>query len=525
MTQPMIDEMVAAFASAAGRVQEGGLDGVEVHFAHGYLIGQFLSPLTNHRTDGYGGSFENRLRFGMEVVQAVRAVVGHGYVVGVRLSGSEGVPGGLTPEDTKRIAQALEATGQIDFFDLSTAGYFNLDRIVAGMHEPHAYQLPETTPTTRAVSAPTIVVGRFKTLEEADAVIASGQADMVSMVRATIADPDLVNKTREGRVSEVRPCIGCNQGCIGGWTGPLGRFGCAVNVGAGRELHLGDDRLVPAITSRKVLVAGGGPAGLEAARVAALRGHRVTLYEASGQLGGQVVAARLAPYRQEFGESTDWLEREVRRLEVEVVLGTRVDRELVERVRPDAVIIATGSVPRGDGLQAESPERPVPGADLPHVYASSQVLSGDAPVPASALVLDDVGHYEAIGVAEYLLEHGARVTFVTRHVTLGTLLVAAGMQGPALQRLTDHHPGFTLMPRTQVTEIVPATVRTRSLDSGVEHLVEAELVVLVTRNRSEYALVTELAGLPCEVHLVGDARAPRPLEMAIHEGHHAALKV
>jgi NADPH-dependent 2,4-dienoyl-CoA reductase/sulfur reductase-like enzyme len=274
-----------------------------------------------------------------------------------------------------------------------------------------------------------------------------------------------------------------------------------------------------------VLVVGGGPAGLEAARVAALRGHHVTLAEAANRLGGQMELARLAPTRAEMGAATDWLASEVRRLEVEVYLGTRADRAFVEREAPDAVIVATGSVPRQDGVQADNPAAMLPGLDLPHVHTSWEAMLGAADDAVNAVVLDDVGHYEAVGVAEHLLERGVRVTFVTRHDAPAHLLANACMQRPAMQRLRLHASGFTLLARAAIVEIRPTSVLVRNLDSNQTEPVAAEAVVLVSWNRSEASLAAALDGLGCEVIVAGDARASRPFEMAIHDGHRAALLV
>ena len=525
MTRAMIDEVVASFAAAARRAREGGLDGVEIHYGHSFLIMQFLSPATNRRTDRYGGSAENRRRFGKEVAAAIREATDPEFIIGVRLSGREGIPGGLEPEDCREIALDLEATGLIDLFSISTAGYLDFDRLIGGMHEEHGYELPWSAPASRALSTPSFVVGRILTLAEADAIIARGDADMVSMIRATLADPDIVRKTQEGRADDVRPCLGCNQGCIGGSTGPLMRFGCVVNVGAGQELRYGDDRIATAGESRRVLVAGGGPAGLEAARVAALRGHRVTLCEAGEALGGQVRLARKAPTRDEFGKDVDWCEAQLRKLEVEIRLNTRVDRALVEAEAPDAVIVATGSVPRRDGFQAARPASPVEGMDRANVFTGWEVMRDEAETGATALVFDDVGHYEAIAVAEYLLERGVAVRFATPHTGIGPQTVGALMRDPALRRLTDHRSGFTLIPRVQLLRVGEGSATLRSLDSGVDREWAADSAVVISGNAADRALAEALDGYGGEVLVVGDALAPRPIERAVHEGHHAALRV
>ena len=340
MSRGEIDEVVRGFAAAARRCRDAGVDGVELHFAHGYLVGQFLSPLTNRRDDAYGGSPGNRMRLAREVLAAVRAAVGPNYPVGVRLSAEEGAPGGIAVEDSIETARALEATGELDFLDVSLGSYLAFHKVIGAMDEPHGYELPLAERVTRAVRVPTLVTGRITSLAEADAIVAAGRADLVSLVRATLADPDLVRKSRAGRAAEVRPCIGCNQGCVGGLQGLPGRVGCIGNPRAGNETTVPE--VEPAAKPLRVLVAGGGPAGLEAARTAALRGHRVVLHEAGAATGGQLRVARRAPHRGEIGEIADWLDAEIRRLGVEVRLDSRVDRAQVEREAPDAVIVATG---------------------------------------------------------------------------------------------------------------------------------------------------------------------------------------
>ncbi len=535
MSKAMIDEVIEGYARAARHCKQGGLDGVEIHGAHGYLLTQFMSPVTNHREDDYGGSFENRMRFAREVIAACRSELGPDYPLGIRLTGSEGVVGGITPEDNCEIALALEADGQLDFFDVSVGSYYSFDQFIGGMHEPHGYELARSTVTTKALHTPTIVVGRIKTIAEAEEIIASGQADMVSMVRATLADPEIVRKAQEGREAETRPCIGCNQGCIGGPSGPLRRFGCTVNVGAGQEGRFGDDRITPAATPKRVMIVGGGPAGLEAARVAALRGHHVTLFEATDRLGGQTQVARQLPHREEIGEISDWLERQVRNLEVDIRLNTPVDAGLWERwhrsfdwlenERPDAVVVATGSTPRVDGFQALRPMEPPSGLHLPHVWSYYAVADGTAALGTKALVLDDVGHYPAIGVAEKLLEAGVSVVFATRHLSLGTLVAGALMQEPALRRLTGHPSGFRLVTRTHLAEVTDGDVLLRNLDSGEEERVAADMVVLMSGNVPNTEFAEAIEGYEGDVTLVGDALAPRWLEMAIHTGHHAALAI
>lgn len=520
MTRGQIDELVEGFASAARRVQLGGLDGVEIHAAHGYLLGQFLSPMTNRRDDDYGGSFENRLRLLREVLAATRAATGPEFPIGVRLSAEEGVPDGMDAYQTSRIAEAI--TDDIDFLDVSYANYHaGFERIIGAMDEPHGYQLPAARIVSKATTKPTIVTGRFTTLLEAEAVLRDGDADLVSMVRATIADPDIVRKTREGRAHEVRPCIACNQGCLGGYA-IWGRVGCAVNVSAGRETEVPSDTPPPSSARRRVVVVGGGPAGMEAGRTAALRGHEVILLEAAGRLGGRVNLARHVASAAEMARIVDWLADELERTGVDVRLGVHATVETVAALDPDRVIIATGASPRRDGLQVARPHHVVTGIDLPHVGVAEDLFDGSLAVGRTALVLDDVGHNEAIACAEFLRSKGVAVTFATRQPALGTRLIDACRDAPARQRLFGKH--FEVVPYSELREIRSGEAVITSLATDETRQVRADTVVLVSYPRPRRELATGLARVthPPEIVLVGDCDTPRDLLWAIHDGHFAA---
>lgn len=515
MTKTMIDEVVAAFAAAAARVKAGGLDGVEVHGAHGYLVGQFLSPATNHREDAYGGPLENRVRFLREILDAIRTEVGPDFTVGVRLSADDGIPGGLRPEDTLGIAEAVE--DQVDFVDLSTGGYFRFHRMFAAMDAPLAYEIPDSEVVTRQLRVPTIVTGRIMTLDVASRIIAAGAGDLVSMVRPLIADPGLVNKARTGRSQEIRPCIGINQGCLGGLL-DSGRMGCSVNPTVTREASMPFEPVGPAERHKRVLVVGGGPAGLEAARTAALRGHDVELYEMTRHLGGQVTIAAAAPHRSDIGAITQWLADEVRRLGVRIHLDVAVDPDLITGRGPDEVIIATGSTPRRDGFQSYNPAAPIRGAAHQHVYTSWDVFGfgGRAAIGARALVYDDTGGYEAVSVTEHLIAQGCEVTFVTRHETVGsTVGFRPATVFPARERMAA--AGVELVPLTYISEITTHDAELVLCQGAARRRIQADTVVLVGYNRPNRENADALTGAGIPVHLVGDATGSRTIEEAIRQ--------
>ena len=524
MTTDQIEEVIAAFGDAAARVQESGLEGVELHFGHGYLVHQFLCQLTNKREDAYGGDLAGRMRFGQELLRAARTRLGPSYPLGIRIS-DYNAPGGLSPEDAGEVVRQICAEGLVDFVSASMGSPYSISTMLGAMDQPAGYMLSSALPIASQANVPTMVSGRYRTLEEGDQAIREGSADMVSFVRAMIAEPDLVAKTLAGHSERVRPCIACNQGCVAGIRTSLQRMLCTVNPAVGFERTLSEDLIRPAQLPRKVVVIGGGPAGMEAARLAALCGHGVVLFEAQPTLGGTINVARRAPKLATIGDITFWQEQEIYRLGVDVRLSSYAERDDILAEQPDVVIVATGSTPRMDGLQAARPEAPIPGFEQSHVRSSHDVLLAPAATFGQcAVVLDDVGHYEAIAAAENLISNGVKVTFVTRHSAFAPHIEAMVRTSPALRRLRQGD--FTLHVGARLVEIAKDHCVIGWLDGDQTWTAPADTVVLVTYNEARSELYRELGGgtraePAYALRLVGDANAPRDLLMAIREGHMA----
>ena len=398
MTAAEVAMIVAAFARSAENFQAAGYDGVEVHAAHGYLVAQFLSPASNRRTDKYGGAtVEGRARFLIEIMDAIRTRCGSDYPVGVRLSANEETRDGLTLEDTLEIVDTLLTATPADYFSITAGmrGAYVKDSAVT-----EGFTLKYAEAIKSGVDVPVVVAGRIRLPELAETALARGQADFVGLGRALIADPEWVRKAHDGLTDQIRPCVGIVQDCREA-TG----LKCAVNARAGREAEWGPPDGVAA-TLRRVVVVGGGPGGLETARLAAEVGHHVVLYERDHELGGQIRLAAAGPTRQELLDLIFYLEREVERLGVEVRRATTADREVVLSSEPDAVVIATGAtvLPPSFGVGRD--------ARVASVWDLLRGAVGD--IPARVMVLDDgSGFWQAISAAEYLAERGAEVELAT----------------------------------------------------------------------------------------------------------------
>jgi len=500
--------ILEGFYTSSRHVVLGGFDGIEIQASHASLLRQFMSNLSNRRNDVYGGSLENRLRFTYEVIDAVREAVGPDYTLGIRLTADEMIPGGLRLEDTQEIASLLEQTGKIDYINLSIGTFYNLYLVEGSMHTPLGYTVPLAAAVRSVVSLPVFATGRINDPVQAEKVLADGHADMIGMVRAQICDPELAIKALEGRLEDIRACIGCNQGCIGRIGSGL-TVGCVQNPTIGKENTWGIDTLKPAQRQRKVLVIGGGPAGMETARMASLRGNQVTLWERSDHLGGQVVIAALATGRSEFGGAARWLQGQIKKLPVDVRLSREASAEDVLAFNADVVVIATGSRPI---------DVAVPGADGPDVYSVWQVLQEKPELGEHVLVIDYNGHHQSTSVAEGLLDDGHKVTIVTPSLFVGAELGPLQDLYMALQRLMTK--GVDMVMNIAVMSLEGTTAQGFNVYSNVPwSSPPADSVVLSMGNQVNDELYFALKGNVNELHRVGDCVAPRKVDMAILEGH------
>lgn len=516
MTDGMIHELIDAYTQCAIKAREGGLHGVEVHAAHGYLPQQFLSPVYNNRTDQWGGSFENRSRFLLEVLRSIRTAVGEDLAISIRLAASD-MPGGIGVAENQQVLRAVEAEGLIDLVNVSRGDYYRVDTMVGAMQNPTGYEVPSSGEIASIATVPRLLAGRYRTLDDAEQLLRSGEADLVSMVRAQIADPDLVNKSRAGKALEVRPCIGCNQ------MGRSGRFGCTVNPGAGIESTYSEDFITKTEAPQKVLIIGGGPGGMEAARVAALKGHEVVLCEASPELGGSLNVARRAPHSAGFGDIAVWLEAEIFRLGVDVRLNTFIEPDDITAEGADHVIIATGSIPRMDGVQHTYPALAVSGTDQSHVVSVIDILRAPRDWGRTAVVLDTVGDYEGLAVAEELLAKGVAVSLVT---SAGAIGEKNERTTTAFERFTELG-GFEQVTRHHLIEIRKGSVvvRPNLATAQQDRVIPADTVVLITPNQPLRDLFNALEDQQPNLSIIGDARQPRDLLRAIWEGHAIARAI
>ena len=506
LSSAVIAEIVAGYGDAALRMKTAGLDGVEIVASHGYLPAQFLNPRVNVRTDEYGGDFSNRLRFLREVISAIRAKVGD-FVVGMRICGDEKDEEGLKDDEAFQVCEALDGDGELDYFNVIAGTSSSLGgaiHIVPPMAIETGYVAPYAATLKTRVSKPVFVAGRINQPQIAETILSTGQADVCGMTRAMICDPEIGNKAKAGRLDDIRACIACNQACIGHFHMGVA-ISCIQHPETGRELLYGSRPRVQ--TPKRIMVIGGGPGGMKAAAVAAERGHHVTLYEKSTQLGGQTLLAQLLPGRSEFGGIVTNLTREMALAGVQVVKGVEATEALIAQENPDHIIVATGARARWPHIE---------GVEDGHVVDAWQVLKEQVNVGSSVAIADWRADWIGIGLAEKLARDGCRVR----------LYVNANMAGETIHRYVRDEKlgllstlGVEVVPMVRLYGVDESSVYFQHVTSG-EAMVAEEVDTLVLAQGhvsiDELGVALENAGL--NVSMVGDCLTPRTAEEAVLEG-------
>jgi len=523
MTEPEIDEVIAGFVAGARRAQAAGFDGIEIFAAYNALVDQFWTPWSNRRTDAWGGSFDARMRFSCTLLEQIRGACGGDFILGLAVSMDSRSEPALTIDELAEIVAWHDQRRLMDYVTCGTGSYFDFYPIIPVSLYEQQLGVPFAAALKRVVKHAVVQAeSHIRTPAAAEAVLAAGEADMVSIVRGQIADPYLVTKAREDRAEDVRPCISCNQLCWGRRSRDYW-ISCLGNASAGREWRAGDN---PPRTEapRSVLVVGGGPAGLEAARVSAERGHRVTVLEREPQLGGQFRLAGRQPSRGQILDLLTWFEHRLSVLGVDVRLGTGAGADDVEAFGSDDVIVATGSRPPVTGFQRALPmvER-MPGTDRPDAVSIQAVLAETVDVGPRVVVVDDVGDWRGLGTALYLAERGHDVTIVTSAAVVGGGLYHSAADGPLRARFSS--AGGTMRPGTVVLSWDGEGATVRSGTGDAEERVPADTLVIAETAVAETGLADELRRRGIAFEAIGDCVAPRRASLAIYEGRELALRV
>jgi len=513
LTPAEIQYLTGLFVAGAERAVAAGFDAVEIHACHGCLLSEFLSPFWNKRQDEYGGSGEGRFRWAVEILRALRERLPQDYPIIFRISASEFTADGFSAEDGLALSRTLQTEG-VTALSLS-GGLGHVNHVaIPPYHVPRGLLLPLGQAVKAATSVPVIVANSL-TPELAVLAIAQGQADLIGLGRPLIADPDWPLKVARGRLAEIRRCLRCNQGCLGGLRHPAARgVSCLYNPEVGRE---GEGLLRPAPKPRRVVVIGGGPAGCEAARVSRQRGHEVVLLEKAAALGGQFNLASRPPHKGEFVRLLDYYRGELARLGVDVRLRTPADREMLAALRPNAVVVAVGSTPA---------RPPLPGIHLPHVVTAHDVLAGDVTVAEGPVVVVG-GGATGLETAEFLAQAGLAVSVVEMLDSVGRDIQSGlGVREPLLQRLAEKN--VSVLTGRRVERISPEGVEVSDrplIGGGQVTLLPARAVVLalgLTPGPDFDDWAAEVGG---EWHRVGDCQTPGNALAAIHAAFNVAVRL
>ncbi len=507
----LIAEIVASYGAAARRLMQAGADGIEISAHHGHLISQFLDPRTNLRTDQYSGSFENRFRLMREIITTVRTAIGAGKVLGVRLPSDEMSAAGLSHADALQEAAAVDALETVDFIHVTPGSCATLDGLVhvsPSMAFAAGYASPQFASLRRVIGKPMLATGRMNDPQVAETLVAGNNADLVGMTRALICDPGMPAKAEAGLTEDIRYCVACNQACIG--HGRKGGFvTCIQRPETGR---LAEFAIVPTATRRLVLVAGGGPAGMKAAVIAARRGHRVVLCEAGPRLGGNVRLAERLPGREEFGGVATNLMAEMARLGIEIRLNTRVTRGMVTQQGAEVVIIATGALPARPAF---------PGDDDPAAIHGWDLLERPVKLGKRVLIADSTLDWVGLGLAEMLARSGHEVRLCALGFNAGDNLPGT-TKGHALGVL--HGLGVRVEPLMRLGGFQDGTVYfEHAINGSVVEFAGVDNLILSHGGASDTRLEEELAGITIPVLVAGDALGARTVEEAILEGARAGM--
>lgn len=505
LTVEEIKKIIGQYGDTARNLKKAGFDAVEIYAAHGYLISEFLSKYANKRTDEYGGCLENRMRFLLEIVADVKEKVGKDFPVMVRLSTVEYVPGGLSMGETRVIAKKLEEAG-VDAIDCSQGIFTVSHNIVEPMMLDNCVFVDNSAEIKKVVNIPVITAGRINEACLAESVLEAGKADFIGMGRASLADPDFPIKVKEGRLEDIRYCIGCVQGCIGGnMRGE--NCHCLVNPEMDREYELPEN---PAETPKTVWIAGGGVAGCEAAIVAAKRGHHVVLFEKSDRLGGTWLIAALPPHKTELLTFVGWQKHELGKLGVDIRYNTELTKKMVQEGCPDAVIIATGCKPFIP---------PIPGSDKPHVIQANDILTQKKKAGENVVVMG--GGSVGVETAEFLSWYGSEVTIVEM---LDDILIGCERETMLMHRKAIKDENMKVYKGAKVCEIGDDTISIEKKGKKIV-LEDVDTVVVAAGSRPVNTLEPELNEIGVPVKVIGDSKKVRNGLAAIYEGYMAGYEI
>ncbi len=505
LTKNDIEFVVGEFVSAAQRVQKAGFDFVELHGAHGYLMCEFLSPLANKRDDEFGGDFDRRLRFPLEIIRGIRQTCGESFPIQFRLSGSEYYPGGLTVDDTKKISSRLADAG-VSSISVSAGNWQTLRYIMAPMFIPQGYLVDDAGAIKAAVKVPVIAVGRIHSVKVAEQALVDGKADLVALGRALIADPDWALKLQDNRPEDIRPCISCNA-CVD-LVSRAQEAKCTVNAGLGRE---GEFQIMRTHHPHRVLVVGAGPAGLEAARVSAARGHKVTLVEKSEKLGGKLHVSAASPSKGEIRSFIEYLSRQVHKLSVDVHTGRQLDQAAVFGLKPDLIVNATGSYPALP---------PIAGVRLPHVKIAEDVMMERATVGKRVAIIGGGG--TGCELAEWLLHRGHEVAIIEMMAHIGMNIEAITRRWMYYELKKAKVP---LLTRCKVSRIEgDGVVYSDSNGDELTYSCDSAVIALGYRPNDDLSFCDE-EGFPIPTYRVGDAERPGTILDAVMGGANLGARI